>query len=324
MKKLFINRLRGDVIEARHQVHAIAFQGEKVLLQCGNDQLITPMRSAAKPFMVWPQIKLCRECGIRISDAQLTLMVSSHNGEVKHRNTVISILELSNSTVGDLCCGTHLPYFDWLYDDFFSEKDLAKRQLYHNCSGKHSGMLLLAVLIGSNKSDYWKVEHPVQQMITKYVKAFLNISGQDSFSMVLDGCGVPTYCVTLRKMAQIYQRLYKDERLQPVISAVMNEPDMIAGKERIETDIIRHCGYFAKSGSDGIFCVSIPNEDIGIALKIEDGNDEAAESAIVELLYMLNLLTADNQNLFEKYRYLKVNTSTGMSAGYFLPEWTDR
>lgn len=323
MKKLYINRFRGNVIETKHQVHVVVLHKDKIILQCGNNQLNTPMRSAAKPFMACRQIDLCNKHEISLTDAQIALMVSSHNGEVEHRNIVESILKLSNCEIRDLHCGTHLPFFNWLYDEYFDEKDLTKRQLFHNCSGKHAGMLLLARLMGSNKSDYWNVNHPVQQMITASVKDLLNISEHDLFSLALDGCGVPTYCISLQKMAQSYQQLYKDERLQPVVSAVMNKPYMIAGRDRIETDIIRYCSYFAKSGSDGIFCVSIPDSDISIALKVEDGNDDAAESAIVEILSILNLLTPDQEKLLDKYRHLKIYTSTGILVGQFSPEWTN-
>jgi len=323
MKDLYINCFRGNVIETKHRVHAVVLHGDKVLLQCGNSQLTTPMRSAAKPFMVCQQIDLCNKYGIHLSNAQLSLMISSHNGEIEHRNVVKSILNLSNCGSKDLHCGTHLPFFNWLYDEYFDEKDLTKRQLFHNCSGKHAGMLLLAMLIGSTKSDYWKVNHPVQQMITASVKDVLHISEHEPFSLALDGCGVPTYCISLGNIAQGYQYLYKDERLQPVVSAVMNEPYMIAGRDRIETDIICHCGYFSKSGSDGIFCVSIPDCNISIALKVEDGNDDAAESAIVEILSRLNLLTSDQERLLDKYRYLKIYTSTGVLAGQLFPEWVE-
>lgn len=322
MRDLFINGYRGDIIETRHRVHAVVLQGDKIIFQCGNIQLVSPMRSAAKPFMVSPQINLSSKCGIHLSDSQISLMVSSHNGEQYHRTTVKDILELSGSTVKNLHCGTHLPFFSWLYNEFFMEQDLQNRQLFHNCSGKHAGMLLLATLIEETKDDYWMISHPVQQMITSSVEDLLNISKNDVFALALDGCGVPTYCVTLRKMAEAYQRLYKDERLFPVFKAVVKEPEMIAGKDRVETDIIRQCGYFAKSGSDGIFCVAIPDEDISIALKIEDGNDDAAESAVVELLCVLNLISPDAEKKLEKYRKLQNYTSTGVYAGYLSPEWS--
>ncbi len=322
MKDLYINRFRGNVIETKHRVHAVVICDNKILLQCGNINLNIPMRSAAKSFMVCRQIALCNKCGIQLSDAQLSLMVSSHNGEVEHRNTVKSILQLTSCKVKDLHCGTHLPFFDWLYDEYFEEKDLTKRQLFHNCSGKHAGMLLLATLIGSNKYNYWDVNHPVQQMIIKSVKEILEISEHDLFSLAWDGCGVPTYCISLKNIAHGYQQLYKDVRLKPVVSAVMNEPYMIAGRDRVETDIIRHCNYFAKSGSDGIFCVSIPNNNISVASKVEDGNDDAAESAIIEILSKLNLLTSEQEIVLDDYRFLKIYTSTRVQAGQLSPEWT--
>lgn len=322
MKAFYINSLRGDVIETRHLVHAVMLQGSKVVLHFGNDQIITPMRSAAKPFMICQQIDLCKKSGLHLLDAQLSVMVSSHNGEVEHRRMVESILEMANCTFNDLFCGTHLPFFDWLYDDFFSEKDLHKRQLFHNCSGKHAGMLLLIELLGSYRDNYWNVRHPIQQQITASVRDLLTVSAKEPFSLALDGCGVPTYCITLHKMAEVYQRLYKDERLQPIFTAVVNEPYMVAGKDRVETDIIQHCGFFAKSGSDGIFCVSIPKDDISIALKVEDGNDDAAESAIVELLAMSGLMTPDVGKALDKYRYLKTYTSTGLISGNYSPEFT--
>lgn len=321
MKILCINRIRGDVVEAKHHVHVVIFQGSNVIFKCGNDQLVTPMRSAAKPFMVCPQIELCKKNGIHLSAAQISLMISSHNGEAVHRQIALSLLDLSNSTEKDLHCGTHLPFFDWLYYEYFEEKDMHKRQLFHNCSGKHAGMLLLAELLGRDKMDYWKITHPVQQTIIESAKSLIGISAQDYFSVALDGCGVPTYCVTLKKLAEAYRMICKDERLKSVMGSVMNAPDMIAGKGRIETDIIRYCGYFAKSGSDGIFCVSIPHKDISIALKVEDGNDDAAESAVVELLDRLNLLTMEQRKILEKYRNLKIYTSTGLDAGRLSPEW---
>lgn len=320
MKDFFVNSLRGNTVETKHKIHAIILQGHDVLLCFGNDQIIIPMRSSAKPFMVCKQLELCREAGIDLSDAQISLMVSSHNGENEHRDIVESILKLSDSTYDDLFCGTHLPFYDWLFDDFFNEKDLKKRQLFHNCSGKHAGMLLLSKLIKSSKHGYWKAEHPVQQLITSSVKDLINISRKDPFSLALDGCGVPTYCITLHKMAEAYQHLYKDDRLSPVLSAVLREPYMIAGKGRVETEIIHHCGFFAKSGSDGIFCIAIPEKDISIALKVEDGNDDAAESAIIELLAIAGLISPEKARLFDKYRYLKIYTSTGLIAGMLDPE----
>lgn len=323
MEILYVNELRGDVIEARHKVNAVVYHNNRIELRLGNDELIAPMRSTAKPLMLYPLLSTCSQNGIQLTNAQISVMASSHNGEAVHRETVFSLLEMSGSGVTDLSCGTHLPYFRWLYEDFFSEKDRSKRQLFHNCSGKHAGMLLLAKLNKYIKKGYWRMEHPVQQAITASVKDIMNIKESDSFSVALDGCGVPTYCVSIKKMALAYQALYRDERLRPVINAILSEPYFIAGKGRIETDIINHCGFIAKSGSSGLFSVACPVHDIGITLKVEDGNDDAAESAIVAILDKLGLLNDRQREVLEPYKTLPIYTSTQQPAGLLYPSWAN-
>lgn len=320
MKELYIQGIRGQTIETLHRVHFLAQNKHGIVMQCGSKELVTPTRSAAKPFMVNHQLNLAKKSGIELSDKHVSLMVSSHNGEYVHRKAVEELLKLAQCNVNDLHCGTHIPFFDWLYGEFFQEKD-EKRQLFHNCSGKHAGMLLLNLLVGGNKEQYWELNHPIQEMITSSVKDMFEIAKNDEFSIVLDGCGVPNYCVTLSKLASAYLKVCCDERLARIREAVLNEPYMIAGKDRVETDIIRNCGFFAKSGSDGVFCVTVPSECLSIVLKVEDGGDDAAESAIVEILSTLDLLTQEQEQILNKYRYLEIYTSTGELAGQLSPKW---
>ena len=321
MERLIINELRGDVIEARHNVSAVVYRNNQIEMSIGDTNVAVPMRSTAKPFMLCPLLHACGQYGIQLTDADISIMVSSHNGEVVHRQNVLSLLELSGSSVNDLACGTHLPYFDWLYDDYFSERDLLKRQLYHNCSAKHAGMLLLANLNGFEKNNYWELAHPVQQIIMTSVKSVMRIKDGDVFSIAKDGCGVPTYCISLRQMGKAYQSLYRDERLFPVVKAILSKPYYIAGKDRIETDIITHFGFIAKSGSSGLFAIACPKEDISIVLKVEDGNDDVAESAAVEILGKLGLINEKQRLILEKYRTLPIYTSTFLLAGNYSPLW---
>lgn len=318
---LYINEMRGGIVEAKHKVNATVYHNGKLELQVGNKELVTPMRSTAKPFMLYPLLTSCAQNGIHLTDAQISVMSSSHNGELVHRETVLSILNLSQSDVTDLSCGTHLPYFDWLYKDYFLEQNILKRQLYHNCSGKHAGMLLLAKLNGFEKKNYWKIEHPVQHAIYSFVNSLFDCKNTERIISVLDGCGVPTYCVPIKKIALAYQALYHDERLLPVAKSILAEPYFIAGKNRIETDIISCCGYIAKSGSSGLFAVACPSHDISIALKIEDGNDDAAEVAIVEILDKLGLLNEQQRMILKRYKEAPIYTSTKLPAGMFLPDW---
>lgn len=321
MSTLYINEIRGNVIEAKHKVSAVVMCGGKVEQCIGDSELIVPMRSTAKPLMLTPLISSCEENNIPLTNAQISIMASSHNGEALHRETVLSIMSLSDSKVSDLKCGIHLPYFNWLYKEFFSENNMFYQQLYHNCSGKHAGMLLFAQLCGYSKLNYFDIKHPVQQSIITSLKEVVEISSKDPFSIVLDGCGVPTYCVSIKKLASAYRTIYKESAFKRVMEAIISEPYFIAGKDRIETDIIKNYGYIAKSGSSGLFCLACPKFDISIALKVEDGNDDAAESAIVEIMSDLGIICKEYPYHLDKFRNLEIFTSTQQIAGKMHPCW---
>jgi len=315
----FIKTTRGDLTETVHRISIVAVKDNVIIYSQGNPDLISPIRSTAKPFMITPLLNLAKEQGINLSDSQISVMASSHNGEQIHRECVRSILDMSGYTLSELHCGSHLPYYSWIQDEFFKCANLDMRQLFHNCSGKHAGMLLLCRLLKEKPDNYWHSEHPLQKIITNSVKEHLSITDQDTFHIRIDGCGTPTYAITLEKLAKAYQNFSNSNSLKNVYNALLNEPYMLAGKERIDTLIISELGFVAKSGSDGLFCVSCPKQNIGIALKVESGNDDAAEAAIVEVLDQIGLLPDKVKRKFDDYRFLEINTSTGRLTGRYSP-----
>lgn len=315
----FITTIRSGVVETIHRISAVVIQDGKIILSYGNPDLIVLMRSTAKPFMLVPLLKSLINCGMTLTDAQLCIMASSHNGEKIHRDVVKSILLLANKTTYDLHCGTHFPYYEWLYEDYFKTKTNVERQLFNNCSGKHAGLLLLCKLREISSDQYWIPEHPIQQEITSSIKNLLNIDVDDYFSLGVDGCGVPTYCTSLTKIANLYQRFPFIPELSDVFNSIINEPFLLAGKERIDTLLSSIMQIIAKSGSDGLFCASLPQQRIGIALKIESGSDEAAESAIVELLHRMELLSPEILSMLEHYWHFPIMTTTGLNIGNYMP-----
>jgi len=315
----FIKTIRSGICETIHRISVVAVKGNHVIYHRGNPDIVVPIRSTAKPFILTPLINAAKDNGINLTDAQISVMASSHNGEKAHRECVNSILNLSGSFPSDLKCGTHLPFYAWLYDDYFNCSDIAIRQLFHNCSGKHAGMLLLSKLWGLSTDNYWHIEHPLQKAITTSAKEHLHISDDDCFNVGVDGCGSPTYAITVRKLAEAYQRLLTSNSLKKVYNAMLAEPFMIAGTDRVDTLITTELGFIAKSGADGLFCVSCPDQDIGIALKIESGDDDAAESAIIEVLDQLNLLQSKNKKTFEPYRFLQIFATNGELVGNYSP-----
>jgi L-asparaginase II len=61
---------------------------------------------------------------------------------------------------------------------------------------------------------------------------------------------------------------------------------MIAGTGRFDTDVTELLGSraFVKTGAEGVYCASLPEAGVGIALKIADGATRAAECAMAALL----------------------------------------
>lgn len=319
MAKAFagVKVIRTGIVESLHRASIVVVQDCKILFSRGNiDQLIS-MRSSAKPFMAIPFVEEGLHLKYGIEKDELCLMMSSHNGEEVHRNKVKSILYKGGLTVDDLKCGHHLPYYEWLLPEYVSENNEKKKQLFHNCSGKHAGMLIYAKDAGFDLESYFSRDNLLQQLIQERVKQYIGISSNDDFRVGIDGCGVPNYYISLKKLALAYQNFGVTTETECLRTAILENPYMIAGKERIETEMIAEYQYIAKSGSEGVFCVSIPNQNIGIAIKIESGNDEAAESMIVEIMIKLGFLPEDTK--LNKYRYFSIYTSTGIDAGFYEP-----
>lgn len=310
-------RTRSGIPECIHR-GSIAIVRDGVLVGAyGNPFAPVPMRSTAKPFILQPLVSNGAIEKYGLTSKELAVMSSSHNGEDVHRTAVLGILAKVGLSESDLRCGTHELYFDWVKPaDSVAEGRIGP--LYHNCSGKHAATLMLCTLMGFSLSDYWLPAHPVQQLILRDVAAALQRSA-DHIVIGVDGCGVPTYTVTLMELARAYQYLLAAPKLARIREAIIDEPYMIAGRDRLETDIVASCGFVAKSGSEGIFCLSIPGDDAGIAIKIEDGSDDAAECVAVEVLDRLGFLAEGKRSAFDRYRFRTILTSTHIPVGRYEP-----
>jgi L-asparaginase II len=65
-------------------------------------------------------------------------------------------------------------------------------------------------------------------------------------------------------------------------------PELVAGTGRACTALMRESKNVAvKTGAEGVYVAILPALGLGAALKIDDGNSRAAESAIAALLIAL-------------------------------------
>lgn len=315
---------RGKVIEEIHRgtIVITSSNGERQVF--GRKDWIVPLRSTAKPFQILPLLERGGAEVFGIDPADIAIMASSHNGERAHVQRVVNILRKAGFQDQDLNCGTHPAYYPDIAKDIVAEYRDGPRPFHNNCSGKHAGMLLLCALEGLDKTEYWDVSHPIQRLIREAVCRSINTRPNDH-TQVLDGCGVPSLCARLESLAEGYKNLSVAIQSEPesplgrVGTAMMSHPFMVAGTHRADTEIMKTCPVVAKSGTSGVFGVAVPNEGIGIAIKVESGSEDASESVVIEVLRQLGVLNLEASEALDAYCHIPIKTWTGINAGIYEP-----
>ena len=114
---------------------------------------------------------------------------------------------------------------------------------------------------------------------------------REDVSLAVDGCGLPTFAIALDAVAEGCARFSAavaagDPAPATIFNAMVAHPEYVAGTDRLDTDLMRVAGtrLFAKVGAEGFYCAGIPSMQLGVALKVEDGNKRAAEPAILAVL----------------------------------------
>ena len=108
--ELFVEVLRDSTVERRHFGAAVVcdFKGNVVESWGNIERLIFP-RSALKPMLAIHLIESGASEHYSLSDEELSLACSSHQGELIHQNLVESWLNRLGLTEEHLACGPVLP-----------------------------------------------------------------------------------------------------------------------------------------------------------------------------------------------------------------------
>lgn len=77
-----------------------------------------------------------------------------------------------------------------------------------------------------------------------------------------------------------------------LVDAMRTHPEMVAGEGRVCTELMRagRGRVAAKTGAEAVFVAILPDEGMGLALKITDGATRASEAAITALLRYLGVI----------------------------------
>jgi L-asparaginase II len=187
-------------------------------------------------------------------------------------------------------------------------------QLHNNCSGKHAAMLAFARFTNTDLQTYEDFEHPLQRAILETVSQFTDVP-IDEIKLGVDGCAAPNFAVPIRAMAKAFVWLVNppetfDEATKrackKLVEAMVNCPEMIGGTKRLDTMLMQAGGgkFISKIGAEGVYSAAVlpsPQYEtgLGVAFKIEDGDDKRARAVvIIELFRQLGIFDAETLKEF--------------------------
>jgi L-asparaginase II len=316
--------LRGDVVEARHTVHvAVADAHGRVVARAGNGNGLTYYRSAAKPFQALPLVEegIVRRFGISLPE--LALCCASHEGEPEHVATARSILSKIGIDEALIRCGSQLPFGADASQELLMLGGQAM-PIHNNCSGKHAGMLALAVGMGWNPVDYHLPGHPVQDRMLREILRWTGL-GETEVATGVDGCGVVCFAVPLFQIAKSFARFSvaaaDNEGPAEIVRAMTTHPFMVGGTGRACTQVIEAAAgkAFVKLGAEGTYIGGIPASGLGFAIKVEDGGRRAVEVALVKVLEELGVLTEAAVTAISHHGNPIVYNTRGEAVGEIRP-----
>ncbi len=274
--ELEVRLLREGIIESKHQVQAVVCDDRgRVLSVAGNSETATFARSALKPFQALSVTATGTLERYELSDRDLAIICSSHQGTIEQVRQVFNILWRSDIDASLLQCP--IP------------KGKSSR-LQYNCSGKHAGMLAVCQQRHWPLNTYLQHNHPVQQLIFGKVAELLKMPAAE-FIHAHDDCGAPTYLLQLGQMASLYAQLASGQNLdmERIVRAMTHHPTMIAGEGEFDTELMRltEGELVSKAGAEGVQCIGRTGEGMGLAIKVMDGAKRAKYAVAIHVLQQM-------------------------------------
>jgi len=324
-------------LESVHRGSIIVVDGDgKTIAKAGRPEDITFWRSAAKAFQTLPFITSGAAAAFDFSDKEIALACASHSGETFHTELAMEMLSKAGFDEPDLMCGVHPPFHEESFKTLI-KSGIEPTQLHNNCSGKHAAMLAFAKHIGADPKEYLNSESPVQEAILDTVSVFTEIP-QNEIKIGIDGCSAPNFAVPLTAMAKAFSRLTNpssdlDSKIQEacrrITKAKMSHPEFVGGSVRLDSKVMRVLpGVLAcKVGAEGVWSVGVFPSDrwpkgLGIALKIDDGNDHRARPAVgIELLRRLDLMTPDAEKVLGEYSPQQLINRKDINVGEVIADF---
>ena len=275
---------RSGVVESVHLGDiAVCDASGALIASVGDPNRVAFARSCMKPLQ--GAVSLASIEG-PVSDRDVAVMCSSHNGEPVHVRAVRSLLKRGGLDEDVLRNPAGRPI-----DAQAATRVKEPARIYQDCSGNHAGILVASADAGWPLDSYRTRSHPHHRQLLPLVR---RLAAAEPVIGV-DGCGIPVHAMPLRAHATMYARMAvaADDHpaLRRVLDAMQTEPYMVGGRARDDTAVMQAApDLVMKEGAEALDCVLARSAGIGVAVKIHDGGYRAAGPATIETLHQLGLL----------------------------------
>lgn len=303
------------------------------MICCVNDQLETRyhagnynhntyFRSASKPIQAIPVFLSNIIAKYGLTKEEVALFTASHRGERYHIAALESMLKKLPVSEEELYCPHSYPLNVKPKEEML-RKDMEKRRLYHNCSGKHMGFITVCRELGYSTEGYWEEGHPLQQQILNILSTLSEVPVSE-ITIGVDGCGVPVFAIPLKSMAITYLKLacpdlITDTLLQKAViemTSIMNDQSiMVASEQFICSILLQDKNIVAKGGAQGVYCFGLKSERLGFSLKVLNGSEDVWPNIVASILEQIGYT---NKETITRLRELKpsiIRNDAGVVVG---------
>ena len=245
-----------------HTVHAVAVRDGQIVAEAGDPQLLTFLRSSAKPLQALPLARARPD----IDDRELAIACASHRALPEQLDAVRALLADAPATEAELETGPD------------------PTPIEHNCSGKHAGFLAVCRARGlatrrlpirspsAAARSSWRRSPPLRACPSSKVPVAIN------------GCGVPTFAFLLDRSLTLFSELPRLDGGSRVVAAMRAHPELLRGPVAADVNVRSHASWLdAKGGAEGLFCALFRRVS-AMALKVEDGAFRAIRPALAAFL----------------------------------------
>jgi L-asparaginase II len=245
----------------------------------GDPAFVTFPRSSLKPYQAVALVETGAADALGLSEEHLALSCASHSAEDFQVALVRDWLARMGLSESALVCGPDMP------------RAAADQAKIYRAGGDRSRIY----------HNYDDPAHPTQKL---YLEILSELLGSDAGRLQagVDGCGLPALALSMQAMAQAAARWAARkvasparrsaiERLQ---AAIAKYPDHLSGRDQATSRIVRATNgrVLLKGGAEGFVVGFVPDQGLGIAVKLADGASRAKMGVFAALLGRLGLLDA--------------------------------